>query len=449
MKPKSNLNIRFLLSATLFLLVVNFSLGLILTKESTDVMKEQIGNRMLDVSNTAASMLNGDVLRDIQAEDANTPEYKEILETLTYYQDNIDLKYIYCIRDLGNKEFVFTVDPTVLDPGVFGDPIVYTDALYQASLGTPSVDKKPYRDKWGRFYSAYSPVFDSDGKVAGIVAVDFSADWYDYQIRTQAITTIVITVISLIFASFILIIVGVTATKKFRKLYQELNALSDGIETLAKELAGSEDIEDLEGYELLHSEENEAHKDEISVISGKIRSLQKYMGVEIAFVRAQAYKDMLTGLENRTAYIEYIEKLENKIKNKGADFTVAMFDINGLKQINDIEGHDAGDAAINKAADILRESFPDERIFRIGGDEFVVILAKTGASVKKLMDGFVKRYDDLGAVDEKRPIMSAGYSEHDPKTDHCYRDTFERADNLMYANKEAYYEKYGEPGGRG
>ena len=131
------------------------------------------------------------------------------------------------------------------------------------------------------------------------------------------------------------------ATKKFRKLYQELNALSDGIETLAKELAGSEDIEDLEGYELLHSEENEAHKDEISAISGKIRSLQKYMGVEIAFVRAQAYKDMLTGLENRTAYTEYIEKLENKIKNKVADFTVAMFDINGLKQINDIEGHDA------------------------------------------------------------------------------------------------------------
>ena len=176
--------------------MVNFSLGLILTKESTDVMKEQIGNRMLDVSNTAASMLNGDVLRDIQAEDANTPEYEgKYSETLTYYQDNIDLKYIYCIRDLGNKEFVFTVDPTVLDPGVFGAPIVYTDALYQASLGTPSVDKKPYRDKWGRFYSAYSPVFDSDGKVAGIVAVDFSADWYDYQIRTQAITTIVITVI--------------------------------------------------------------------------------------------------------------------------------------------------------------------------------------------------------------------------------------------------------------
>ncbi len=50
MKTKSNLNRKFLLSATLFLLVVNFSLGLVLTKESTDAMKEQIGDRMLDVS---------------------------------------------------------------------------------------------------------------------------------------------------------------------------------------------------------------------------------------------------------------------------------------------------------------------------------------------------------------------------------------------------------------
>ncbi|MBO4882391.1 MAG: hypothetical protein J5570_02630, partial [Lachnospiraceae bacterium] len=243
MKTKSNLNRKFLLCATLFLLVVNFSLGLVLMKESTDAMKDQIGARMLDVSNTAASMLDGDALERLTAEDADTPEYKEILETLTYYQDNIELKYIYCIRDMGNKEFVFSVDPTVEDPGIFGDPIVYTEALYQASLGTPSVDKVPYADSWGRFYSAYSPVFDSEGNVAGIVAVDFSADWYDRQIRTQAVTIIVITAISLLIATVILVMVGIVATKRFHKLYLELNALSDGIETLAKELAGGEEIE--------------------------------------------------------------------------------------------------------------------------------------------------------------------------------------------------------------
>ncbi len=145
MKTKSNLNRRFLLCATLFLLVVDFSLGLVLMKESTDAMKEQIGNRMLDVSNTAASMLDGDVLRDIQAEDADTPEYKEILETLTFFQDNIELKYIYCIRDMGNKEFAFSVDPTVADPGT---DRFYCDTFERADRNMYE-NKKAYYEKFG------------------------------------------------------------------------------------------------------------------------------------------------------------------------------------------------------------------------------------------------------------------------------------------------------------
>ena len=46
--------------------------------------------------------------------------------------------------------------------------LVYTDALYEASKGYAAADNKQYEDAWGTFYSAYSPVFDSDGKVAGI-----------------------------------------------------------------------------------------------------------------------------------------------------------------------------------------------------------------------------------------------------------------------------------------
>ena len=77
--------------------------------------------------------------------------------------------------DDGNGNFSFSVDPAPDDPGEFGAPVVYTEALYKASLGIPSVDEVAYTDAWGRFYSAYSPVFNSNGKVAGIVATDFSA----------------------------------------------------------------------------------------------------------------------------------------------------------------------------------------------------------------------------------------------------------------------------------
>lgn len=155
---RTSINVIF---ACVFLLAVNAVLGFLLMNQSRQSLKTLIYNRMLDISNTAADMLDGDVLEDIRAEDADTPGYRAVLRTLTYFQDNIDLEYIYCIRDLGGGNFVFTVDPTVEDPGEFGSPIVYTDALYRASLGTASVDSEPYEDDWGRFYSAYSPVFDS------------------------------------------------------------------------------------------------------------------------------------------------------------------------------------------------------------------------------------------------------------------------------------------------
>ena len=413
MKTKLNLNKRFLLLATIFLLIVNSSLGFLLMRQSTKAMRALIANRMLDVSNTAAAMIDGDVLGNISKEDEDTPEYQAILKTLTYYQENIELKYIYCIRDLGNKQFVFSLDPTVEDPGEFGEPIVYTDALYKASLGTAAVDEEPYEDSWGRFYSAYSPVFDSNGRVAGIVAVDFSADWYETQIRNQVVTIVAITVISLIIATVILLFVGVIATNRFHMLYAELNNLSDGIKALSDELTNGEEIE---GSELLHAESgDESSLDEVSAIGNRIRSLQKYMGMQIAYVRAQAYRDSLTGLENRTAYSEYVEKLETKIKNKVADFTLAIFDINGLKQINDHEGHDQGDVAI----------------------------IKTGAEAEKLMSGYVKRYDDLESSDEHHPVMSMGYTEYDRDKDEFFRSTFERADHQMYENKKAYYQKYG------
>lgn len=64
------------------------------------------------------------------------PAYDNIMRILTYFRDNIELKYIYCIRDMGDGNFVFGLDPTVEDPGEFGSPITYTDALYAASKGS-------------------------------------------------------------------------------------------------------------------------------------------------------------------------------------------------------------------------------------------------------------------------------------------------------------------------
>ncbi len=217
--------IRYIL-LILILVAMNVGLDIILTVQSGNSMKSLISSRMLDITNTAADMIDGDALKRVTPADAGTPEYDEIMKTLTYFQDNIELEYIYCIQDAGNKNFVLGLDPTVEDPGEFGSPITYTDALYEASKGIPSVDTSSYEDAWGTFYSAYTPVFASDGTVAGIIAVDFSKDWYDAQMSEHGRTIIIITIVSLAICTGLVFFMA-SGERQRRLMAEQLRATAD------------------------------------------------------------------------------------------------------------------------------------------------------------------------------------------------------------------------------
>lgn len=223
----SNYTVIMIALAAAFLMTVNGLLGFVLTEQSKAAMKALIHSRMLDISNTAADMLDGDKLKNLKAEDKGTPPYQHVHDTLNYFRENINLSFIYCVQAAGEKEFVFSVDPDPDDPGEFGSPVVYTDALYKASKGTPAVDDEPYSDAWGRFYSAYSPVFDSNGRVAGIVAVDFSATWYDEQIAIQEKTIIICMLVSLLI--YVILVVAVTRRLR-RRVHDVTHELRSALE---------------------------------------------------------------------------------------------------------------------------------------------------------------------------------------------------------------------------
>lgn len=415
----------YILLISVFLLIVNISLGFVLTRQSSAAMRSLIESRMLDVSNTAADLLDGDSLETLQAEDRDTPQYQNVLKMLTCFEENIELEYIYCVRDMGDGSFAFMIDPDPEAPGEFGEHIPYTDALYHASLGTPSVDKEPYQDSWGRFYSAYSPVFDSAGQVAGIVAVDFSAEWYENQVSNQIKTTLIISSFSLLFAGIIILMITTRNRRRFKTLYQEMNKVSDGIETLVHEASPWAEIASPEGNGVADS------SDEIMVLGEKIHALQEKLHEQIALVRSLAYIDGLTKLGNRAAYEDHVRRLDAQIQGGTADFSLVVFDLNGLKEINDIHGHERGDQIIISAASTLKQAFRDDQLYRIGGDEFIVIL-------NGQRDGLPTWLDET--FGESCPVsMSKGYAAYVPRADTCYRMVFNRADNAMYADKRAYY----------
>lgn len=297
---KINQTGKTLIFVSILMILFNTFLGIVLTHQSANAMRALIRDRMLDISTTAADMLNGDELKNFQKEDVDTPEYQNALRTLTYFQDNIELEYIYCISDLGDGNFVFSIDPTVEDPGEFGSPIVYTPALGLAAQGTSAVDEEPYEDEWGRFYSAYSPVFDSSGRVAGIVAVDFSAEWYEYQISRHIWTIIIIIGVALVFSIIIASMIAGRYRIGFTRIYKEMNRLSQGIETLVGEVSPEALL--VAGTETVDSADMDNAVDEISVIGNKVNSMQDTLRKQINAIREQAFFDGLTGLKNRASY---------------------------------------------------------------------------------------------------------------------------------------------------
>jgi len=153
-----------------------------------------------------------------------------------------------------------------------------------------------------------------------------------------------------------------------------------------------------------------------------------------------AYTDVMTGVKNKTAYEEEVEEISREIRGKTAEFALIMFDINNLKPTNDTYGHDQGDKLIIIAAAQMQKVFGKENVFRVGGDEFVVLLRHgEAASFQNRLQEFGQTLEQLNK--EEAFVwgdikVARGATLYDYRTDAAYADVFRRADALMYQNKK-------------
>ena len=128
------------------------------------------------------------------------------------------------------------------------------------------------------------------------------------------------------------------------------------------------------------------------------------------------------------------------------EFSVAVFDLNGLKAINDSCGHECGDMAIVDTANLLIGVFGKENIYRIGGDEFIAVEENVSSDD---MHALFARLD-LCLIEEnatekayRTPLsISKGYTTFVPDIDTDYNKVFKRADEAMYRDKAEYYKTH-------
>ena len=148
-----------------------------------------------------------------------------------------------------------------------------------------------------------------------------------------------------------------------------------------------------------------------------------------------ANTDFLTGVRNRHAYSEHEYALNQKIRNRQIqELAVVACDINGLKHVNDTLGHAAGDKLIKDACALICEYFKHGAVFRVGGDEFAVLLQEKGYDTMKETIAALNHKVEKN-IAENGVVVAIGYSVLEEE-DQQVQDVLERADKMMYERKQ-------------
>ena len=153
-----------------------------------------------------------------------------------------------------------------------------------------------------------------------------------------------------------------------------------------------------------------------------------------------ATKDPLTGIRNKTSYDLDIKTFDRQIAGGDTEFGIVMIDLNFLKFTNDTYGHENGNVALITLSDLICEVFEHSPVFRIGGDEFSVILTNSDyKNIEELEAKFNARieqiHNDTSLLPWQRISAALGYALYDKEIDTSAKDVFNRADKNMYERK--------------
>lgn len=147
-----------------------------------------------------------------------------------------------------------------------------------------------------------------------------------------------------------------------------------------------------------------------------------------AYLEKLSYRDMLTGLYNRN---RYIERLEAYKQVQDQQIGAIYIDLNGLKKVNDEQGHRAGDELIVRAAGTIAGIFAEDA-YRVGGDEFVVILLDVSR------EEFARKTEQLRRQMQKNGVDASIGGVWQASTENL-ENLLRRADENMYREKKRYY----------
>ena len=185
--------------------------------------------------------------------------------------------------------------------------------------------------------------------------------------------------------------------------------------------------------------------DEVGVLTNSFKQMRYRLQSFINDLNSKAYQDALTGIKNKGAFLISAERLNEAIRmgkdGNMPEFAAVVFDCNKLKEINDEFGHAMGDIYLRTASSAICKVYSHSPVFRLGGDEFGVLLQNQDyANRDRLLFDFDSLADQINSAAEhpwEKVDLSKGMAVFDPANHLSVNDVMDAADAQMYINKKS------------
>jgi len=188
-------------------------------------------------------------------------------------------------------------------------------------------------------------------------------------------------------------------------------------------------------------------KDEIGALTNTFKRMGEHVKAHISDLNKRVFVDALTSVKNKGAFASFIEDLQKQMDagSEELEYAIGVFDCDDLKTINDRYGHDKGDIYLKTASRLICKVFQHSPVFRIGGDEFAVILRNDDYRDRDaLIETFRNRAQEISATTQnpwEQIHVAMGLAVYNRTEDHSVIDTVRRADKNMYTDKKQHKEQ--------
>lgn len=377
------------------------------------------------------------------------------LNTFEKARDSFGIKYAYYItptkedwhmywlidnvREEKTIDGIKYIDPCV---DVFEVPEKHEKMWEAWNTGKIPKGYDTYDNEFGKTYAYYTPVF-IDGKKIGLIGTEVEIDAVNQEIFKRTLQQSLGMGIILFFCVLAMMWhINEKYISKLSHLQSNVRVYSQVKDptiagTIESEATGHDEISALAQQIAAMILELENYMTNLLETARELSTAKKHVDT----LHKLAHKDALTGIRNKTAYDAEVRRIEWEMSDGYTKFGVAMIDLNFLKRINDTFGHEQGNVAIKKLCRIVCKIFQNSLVFRIGGDEFVVIVENDDYdNVYALVDKFNAKLEKISKNNSlkqwEKVSASIGVALYDPEIDNSFDNVFKRADKLMYKRKK-------------